>query len=313
MTLNALAAYSQAYGDPRVNFWRSPMTWPNDTNDYVFAARAILTLGPHLLGADWSAAAPEKELRWELPSTLSLYMAIEDIQRGVTLLERYSTKYSERRPGGTLLTSKPDVFPTDDEWAEAVSLAKQETEESWRNYLPFLQVSVMLATACRDGTVQMATRPIEGGPFAAKDWHFWNGESVHRRFGTCRVDEAKPFAAQTVKEGGSWLFIERTSLETFIKGPSPSANAEPERFEAIEKAARPRRRPGRPRVHSWETMAIEYSRLATTKAFNEETSTSAIADKLLDWAADRWENLPEKSTVEDKVSVWRQMTNRADN
>lgn len=313
MTVNALAAYSQAYGDPRVNFWRSPRTWPNDTKDFVFAGKAILKLGPHLLGSKWVDAAPATELRWELPTSLSLFTQLEDIQRGVRLLERQRTKYTERRPAETILTPRPNVFPTDDEWEEAVALAKREFEASWQLYLLFFRVSDALANACLDGHICTATRAIDGGAFTPKDRDFWNGETVYRRFETCRVDEAAPFTSQVVKDGGSWLFMERASLETFIQGPSASPAPEPERVEAIEQATRRRRRPGRRPVHDWEAMAIEYSRLATSKSITEESTTSGIADTLLDWAAERWTSMPEKSTVEDKVREWRRFNIGAGN
>jgi hypothetical protein len=241
-----------------------------------------------------------------LPKNLTLYTPLEDVRRGVALLERSETSYVKKRPTLSLLSLRPDVFPTDAEWAEAVELSKDAANRSWANYSPFANVAESLAAACKDGRVKTATRPAAGGALDQRDWHFWNSESLWFRFISCKVDAENPFARDRIADGGHWLFVERSSFRALVAGGDDKSVSLPTSNDAtLMEAARRGRRRGRPPIHDWEAYAIQFGKMVEAGEITVDTSASGIAQKLLDWACLKWEHLPESSTVQEKIRDWR--------
>lgn len=294
--------------DPRLLFWNRPY-WPQDSRDHIFAARAILELGQAIFGAAWSDDAPATVWKQKLPETMDLFTPIEEIRRGVDLLRSASGSYASRTSRGLLPTMafsmSPSPFPTDAEWAQAVAIAKSEVDIAWSAYLPFAQVASRLAEACQLGTVKTATRPPAGGEPKEREWHFWNSENLWLRFETCRVDEDSPFDTAATHSGGSWLFIERKSFNEFIAGPPQYIEPTPVIEAEIKEQIRRPRRSGRSAKYDWSVPARELARIIREEGISESTTTASLAVRLADYLSDKWTEVPDPKTLEDKVREWR--------
>ena len=306
--LNRLAGALQPT-DPRQQFWRRPDFWPQDSKDHVFAARAILKLGKAYYGDEWSDDSPASNLSEDLPEEFDLYTPLEDIRRAAHILQSVSESYAARTRMGLLAafptTSGQSPFPTDTEWALAVATAKDDAERGRSAYLPFVFVAVGLAEACQLGTVKTATRPSAGGEPSEREWHFWNSEHLWLRFETCRIDEDNPFDTAASHSEGSWLFFDRKSFNEFVAGRPPNIEPTPAIDAEIKEQIRRPRRSGRSVKYEWAVPARELARIIREEGISESTTTASLAVRLADFLADKWTEVPDPKTLEDKVREWR--------
>lgn len=309
MAANALMAYSRMTDpvDTRTTFWSDPTRWPQDAGGFIFAAKALQRLGRRLFPSEWSDHSPLTEYIGELPESLWLSTPRSEIERGVRILRQSETSYT-RRVGfgrGLLANLSESEFPTTEEWAEAVRLVKVAREQSWPLLLPFLKTEVALWRACLEGKIQSATRGYNGGAIEEREWHFWNYELAWARFDLCRVDPTQPHLSSTQTKPYDWLFIEENSLESFLTAPSPDASLIADATERVRASEPTRRRAGRRAKYDWQKMAAEFATLCGTGEIDDDASNSEIADLLLDRFSEIWEELPDKRSVEARVSEWR--------
>ena len=294
--------------DPRVTFWKNSNLWPANSKDYVFAARAVVELGRAWCGSAWTDDVPATVLSWELPPALNLYTPLEDIRRGVHFLGGVEGSYRSRMPMGALFSLgaiSRSPFPTEAEWTQAVALARETAEQTWSAYLPFVNVAVRLADACKGGLVKTATRPLTGGEPIAQEWHFWNSERQWLRFETCRIDPNEPFNVISGRSGNSWLFVEQKTLNELLAG-RPTSGVPTVAVEAeIKDQVRKARAAGRPTRYAWDEMMGEFGRMIHEGEVFAGKATRQIASELVEWATSRWDEIPDLKTVEDKVRVWR--------
>lgn len=304
---NALVelGYNAGTADPCVTFWTDQALWPPDAGGYIFAARALLMIGQHLLKDDWSDDAPTTEYIRELPDQLSLFTPVSEIERGIKLLRQTESAYGTRVGVGSGLFRNwsESEFPTTAEWAEAVQLAKEQQAVAWRKVLPFLKAQIALEQACLRQTVKSGTRGRLGGQITAQEWHFWNYENAWMRFGLCRVDPASPHQLPLATESGDWIFIELASLQAYLSGPLPVVEAS--QANAAAARAKSRERGGRRTQYDWRHLAEKFGEFAEQGQFGSKDSASRIADSLLDAVAEAWDKLPDKRMVEERVAEWQ--------
>ncbi|MCC0007826.1 MAG: hypothetical protein H6876_06845 [Hyphomicrobiaceae bacterium] len=309
MAVNALMAYSHMTDpvDTRTRFWSDPTRWPQDAGGFIFAAKALQKLGRRLLPSEWSDHSPLTEYIGELPENLWLSTPRSEIERGVRILRQSETSYTRRvgLGGGLFANMSECEFPTTEEWAEAVRLVRVAREQSWPLLLPFLKTEVALWHACLEGKIKSATRGYNGGEIEEREWHFWNYELAWARFDLCRVDPSQPHLSGAQTRLSDWIFIEESSLESFHTTPSPDASLIADATERVRASESKRRRAGRRARYDWLKMATEFAMLRGAGEIDDDVSNSEIANRLLDRFSEIWEELPDKRSVEARVSEWR--------
>lgn len=289
--------------EPRVQFWKNQTLWPQDAGGFIFAARALLIAGRQLV-QQWQDDAPHTSYDRELPKTLWLSTPVHEIQRGVNILRRSNTAYRQRvGPGGLFSRFDESEFPTTAEWAEAVAISDSCRAQNWERLLPFFRVSLALEKACLQGKLLSAARPFAGGLIVEQDWHFWNYEHAWMRFDLCRVNLSEPDRYVTADEKAHWLFFQEASLRSYLREPPSSEDVAASQVPKEPRS--PKQRRGRRAQYDWRLMAMFFRELIDRGEINSGMSSSAIADRLLSEFAERWEDLPDKRSVEDKVAEWR--------
>lgn len=306
MALNALSDLAGMHKprDPRVAFWKDQGNWPQDAGGYIFAARALAMVGRELLQDEWTDEALATEYIRALPHPLSLLTPKDEIERGIDLLRRTDTAYRQRVGfGGLFHNWDESEFPTTSEWAEAVSNCRAEGEKALKMLMPYFKACVALEQACLQGKLISATRAYAGGAFSVQNWHFWNYQYAWTRFDLCRIDLSAPERLVRSDEKVDWLYFDEASLSDYLKGPQNRADAAAAKVPNV--MASPKRRGGRRTRIDWRSLAQHFKDLVEQGQFNAESTTSEIADCLLDHVAESWDELPDKRSVEERVSEWR--------
>ncbi|MCC0008570.1 MAG: hypothetical protein H6876_10700 [Hyphomicrobiaceae bacterium] len=315
--VNALAAYARMGDpvDPRVAFWKNPVSWPLDAGEYIFAGRALLKLGQRLLPDEWSDEAPTTELVRELPEHLRLSTPREEVERGVRILHRSATEYAKRVGRGLLSNFSECEYPNTSEWANAVELAKKMHEENWAKLLPFYKLVSRVDYACREGQIASAVRAQAGGPIADQVWHLWNYENSWLRFDTCRVILDQPERLAAPAEQAHWLYFKKGSLDEYLNrlkpSPSEQLDAGLQADTVIAERISNVRPIGRPSQYDWKAFAQELYR--RHRAGLLESSARAITASMLEWCYETWGHEPSESHARERVHQFLIAFNVADN
>ena len=216
--------------NPRVAFWSDPV-WPDDPPGYVFLARAVQHLGQLIYGQAWLGTEPATEVITPLPEHYHASLPPTELQRGCKLLFEYHESYKGRCPKYAPLLEQWSM-PTEEEWPEAVAISRSLAHRSQTDFGRFLEVCSRLVRAFRSGSINTATREVDGGEMWEQSQWFWNTENFWGRFHTCRVDSLSPFHAGAVVEDGDYIFVELASYEAAIKPAPQETRPEPVELRA---------------------------------------------------------------------------------
>jgi hypothetical protein len=105
---------------------------------------------------------------------------------------------------------------------QSIQSALEDVVDPNPAYRRFLEVQKVIVDAAVAGKLITVGRDVAGGdmsqPFPASYWHT---ENWRWRFRLCRTNPAEPFAARA--DGSKWIFVERRSLDEFIRELQPPA------------------------------------------------------------------------------------------
>jgi hypothetical protein len=292
--------------DPRIAFWSNPKTWPVDTGEHIFLARAVLDLARLRYGANWSEEILSADIESELPTDLTIYTQHSEIVRASQFLRESSESYKARSGGFGLLgpiSPGPD-FPTREEWAEAVAIAKKRSDEFWLRYMMFFDVALELSVAFKNSNIATFTRPHLGGEPILRPWHFWNMERGWRRFETCRVDPKEEMSGVTHAGEGLWLFVHRKAFEEHCSGPAKKPENETAAVSEID-ALKRSRGGGRLPSYEWHEIYAEYQRIIYEDGFPDDASISDVARRLWTFCDDQLGKAPDVDYLRAKIRIWR--------
>lgn len=105
-------------------------------------------------------------------------------------------------------------------------------------------------------------------------------------------------------ETTSWIFLERASLDRFLKDPSAIPTVKPD--QELEKRARQSGLPrGRRPKHKWEFVGAEFARMVLDGEILPDASLHSVAKTLADWMGEQGLGYPEIATIERQLRVWR--------
>ena len=298
MFQNALSALS--IKEPRQEFWEDRPSWPHDAPGYVFAGRAVLLLGAKRFGSSWDDEAPQSQLKFELPATLSIHTPLQSIVAGCEILRRIHEPYRARSSYGFFGSGSGPDFPTREEWAIAHAESKKEAEEAWSKFRPFAAVSYELAESAKQGKLKTALRPLQGGALEPQEWHFWNLESGWLRLDTCRVDTASPFEYVRSNSGTHWIYVEEKSLDTLLTGRVEDATRVPQDFEPRQER---KRRAGRKGKYDWVLYCAELHRKYATTPMPD--SDYDVEDDMADWCQENFGDMPASSQQRERIATFR--------
>jgi hypothetical protein len=168
-------------------FWAQPKSWPHDSPEYVFLARAFHDIG--------SATYHD---RWVQPPRVNEPDEPEDPadDAGEEAWEMHDQEYER--------------------YENACEEARANCENMWAN------VAQKIAVACKDGTLGSAIRAKEGGEFIKLKDHHWNTENFTARFFRCDMSRSYPFAKGRLRRS-HWIYVMRDSLDNYL-GKQPETS-----------------------------------------------------------------------------------------
>ena len=296
--MSALSQYDNR--SPRERFWSSPQTWPGDTPDHEFVGRLILRAGAIMAGTEWNDLDPAVHIPKPISEDLSIYTPMTQIHQAADALTMGDRPYGDRQPTG--LMGGPFDIPSKAEWSIARKIIANQISVAQAKYYRFWRACEAVENAFKTGVLKSATREFAGGDLTAQPWHFWNTEFAWSRFETCRVNPNDYFDPAPAENGALWIFVERDKATDKIP-EAISQSTQATDGEIAEIVKRKPRRAGRKPTYNWDELFAELFRKQRASEIPTEPNISELAWRLLDWAAERWENLPEEKTVQDKLRV----------
>lgn len=192
-------------------FWSNPASWPVNSTDHVFLARAVHRVGRAIYSNQWTGQEPAIPWDWPLPSYDDPSMTMEHIQRAQWILLLNHEGYRNRATNPALMP-----VPTANEWAEAKRITDGQHDANWPAYARFAMVTYELTQLFEAGRLPTGVREPDGGEVSSLHRSYWNGESVVTRFVTCRIHPARPFDWTPAGQDGLPLFVERAPLEKYL-------------------------------------------------------------------------------------------------
>jgi hypothetical protein len=162
--------------------WRKPDSWPSDTPDYVFLARAFNQVGTAKYGAKWLRETPEP-----------------------------------RGDPDDNDAEEDDSVEGLNAWSEAHDQWEKNYEE-YETELAEMRKKVRreIAELCLAGILLTGVRPKGKVRIVEVPTKWWDIENFDRRFETCKLSQEYPFATELIGLGG-WIFVKRTSLTEYSK------------------------------------------------------------------------------------------------
>jgi hypothetical protein len=188
-----------------VVFWSYPITWPRESEAYVFLGSVVHDIGELIFQSEWTFDEPITVL----PKFLS-EESTADIRRAKTILRALDPDFEWRTEAAS-----EHVKSANDLIAERFTDAILKTRR-------YEQVQGIIATACQDGKLVCKTRSVEGGPMDDLHPDIWNTDRLYYRFQFCQIDPSDPFAKRNYESGQpakggnhKLVFITRKSLQSF--------------------------------------------------------------------------------------------------
>ncbi|WP_027151526.1 hypothetical protein [Mesorhizobium sp. WSM2561] len=168
----------------RVPFWSNQGRWPVQIPGYVFAARAVLEVGPVAFGDLWTGTEPlaaEPFNFRRIPLLGGKVLRQSQSQVTPSDKERINMLLRQHRPEmGRPLREygpygpKPLIF-SDDEWEAGLDLAEDVDMDLTAMHRHFNTVVSIIVEACANGSLLAALRPRPGGrmsdPLPVDAWH----------------------------------------------------------------------------------------------------------------------------------------------
>jgi hypothetical protein len=165
-----------------LDFWQMPESWPSDSPDYVFLARAFNQIGRAIFGP-----------KWDLP---------EDV----------SAEEREQDPNED--NSDEDAL-NDDNW-------DTDDDDDWDSNLEKMQTDVQreIANQCLVGILVTAVRRKTGGQMTKLEPFHRHTENYSARFYRCQMSLKHPFPRGRVvtASGSHWIYVTRESLNRYLDG-----------------------------------------------------------------------------------------------
>jgi hypothetical protein len=165
-----------------LDFWQTPKSWPSDSPEYVFLARAFNQIGHAIFGP-----------KWDLP---------EDV----------SAEEREQDPNED--DSGEDALDNDN-W-------DTDNDNDWDSTLEKMQADVEreIAKQCLAGILVTAVRPKAGGKMTKLKPSHWHTENYNARFYCCQMSLKHPFPRVGVvtSSGSHWIYVTRKSLDRYVAG-----------------------------------------------------------------------------------------------
>jgi hypothetical protein len=213
--------------NPRVDFWQNPNSWPRDNSTHVFLARAVHQIGKAMFANGWTGEEGAIELYQTLPPVPGAaggreYFAHDLLLRSRPDFNRAPLNWPRRFPDGSGFGSiPPTVKFTDEEWAAAIDLVKQNHSQNMPALTRFGRVTNEIATAAENEKILTAWRAKAGGDYREIPREHWNTERYSQRFDMCQIQPFSPFSLGSAGDLYAWIFVARGSLENYIHALNP--------------------------------------------------------------------------------------------
>jgi hypothetical protein len=197
-----------------LSWWKYERTWPMDTAEYVFLARAVMQIGAKLYGDEWTGDEPTIESvpmppifppknGWVDPHVRKLLSIAQPN------LPPRVVKYG---PYGAL----PGQELTAEEWRLALAVWRDQYQVAEGARDRFGSVQKEIAAQCVAVMLKSVMRPCEGGRFfPIPDWH-WSTERLWSRFARCQMNPNRPFDYGIAGDGYGLIFLTRASLDAYL-------------------------------------------------------------------------------------------------
>ncbi|MER9159099.1 hypothetical protein [Mesorhizobium sp. M0778] len=221
----------------RIQFWSNRGRWPSEVPGFVFAARAVLKVGPAIHGKDWVGTEPVSPDPYGLPKLtlpdgriirLSQSSAKPGQKQSInTLLLKYRPDLGRKPAEYGAYGPKPLIF-TDEEWDAGLDLAAQADGELIAQRWRFNETVALMSRACGEGKLVSALRPKQGGkmsdPLPVYLWHT-EPERAAIRFDWGQMNPAKPFDYALGGDAFHYLYFGEESLDALLRSlPAPGAD-----------------------------------------------------------------------------------------
>ena len=192
--------------DARVEFYSGEgAKWPRDWYLHTFAARIVHRTGTLFFGRDWTGNEPSTTLVHPLPAKLDTATRDDEIAWATRLLARHYKPYADRWTEASI-AQDPAPLPNSEEWAFAVGLSRQITNELWAAVARYRAVVDLLVSLLERGVLRAALRPFYRGEPRELPSGNWFNEQYH----VCQTDEARAAHAEL----RAWLQLLKKDLPT---------------------------------------------------------------------------------------------------
>jgi hypothetical protein len=166
-----------------LDFWHTPKSWPGDSPEYVFLARAFNEIGRAIFGS-----------KWALPEDVSAEQPEQDPNEDDSGEDALENDNSDT----------DDNDDDDDEWGSDIEKMQADVERE-------------IAKQCLAGILVTAVRPKAGGQSINLEPSHWHTENYRSRFYRCQMSLRRPFPTRGVIASGShWVYVTRESLDRYL-------------------------------------------------------------------------------------------------
>jgi hypothetical protein len=193
-------------------FWRDQSTWPRDTPEMVFMARAAIQLGKTLVDG-WTGEEFTSEPLRPIDRATDARTINNIIARHLPQFGRREYRFSMAPvPIGSSGSAPPTFTITPEERRAAEEHIRTHNSKVAAALDRKRMLQDRIANHAMAGNLRTVYRLVAGGGFVPvlPDW--WNTERLDQRFAFCSVDPDDPFGSGRK----AWLFLSRANVDPIL-------------------------------------------------------------------------------------------------
>lgn len=224
----------------RSTFWKNDTQWPNDSESYLFLARALNRLGKSIFPSSWTGTEFATETFkfadyiWHDPRFANNLLAEHHPNSGRHIIHAPQPsnivrgKWGEGDPTGSAIADmigaiqrdqELDVILSKDEMGVARTIAEKIDAQNEAIVHRAEKAKADFVRLSREGRVATAYRSLGTNIDVPIPPVWWDTEVVEFRFYCGQLNPMLPFGKERV--GGAWIFVSRTSVDWLTANSPP--------------------------------------------------------------------------------------------
>lgn len=211
--------------DERKKFWADEARWPKDGPQHVFLARAVLLVGAALYGEAWTGdevTVPEP-FGYDVQLGAARLLDADDQAQMLHPWQRVQIYHllREHWHDGELSPLAvgalgPNINLSAEVWAYGLAIARKLDEHHAPTRARLVDVEKTISDASSQGLLRSALWHPQSAVMSLIDPSLWSIGEVGQRFCWCQMSAVTPFHPAVGGDQYQHIFIERSSLDSFL-------------------------------------------------------------------------------------------------